>query len=212
MTRIFPQAPDRLGFSTVRRYGWCGLVRLVVDIARTWLSFPGARLVRFPIYIRGRNRMAIGAHFTAGIHNRLDAFDFAGPDGMLLSIGDRVQINDRNHIAAVKGVTIGNDALLASNVFITDHDHGAFSDALPEDGPDTPPSQRPLYVAEVTIGDRVWIGEGAQVLAGSSIGAGSVIGAGSIVTGVIPPDSLAVGIPARVIRRYDRALKRWVRV
>jgi acetyltransferase-like isoleucine patch superfamily enzyme len=55
----------------------------------------------------------------------------------------------------------------------------------------------------VKIGDDVWIGAQSIILAGSTIGSGSVIGAGSVVKGVIPPNCLAAGSPARIIRRLD---------
>jgi acetyltransferase-like isoleucine patch superfamily enzyme len=52
----------------------------------------------------------------------------------------------------------------------------------------------------ITIGDRVWIGQRAMVLKGTSIGAGSIIAAGAVVSGEIPPNSIAAGVPAKVIR------------
>jgi acetyltransferase-like isoleucine patch superfamily enzyme len=54
----------------------------------------------------------------------------------------------------------------------------------------------------VTIGDGSWLGHGTVVLPGASIGRHVVVGANSVVTGVIPDFSVAVGSPARVIRRY----------
>ena len=57
------------------------------------------------------------------------------------------------------------------------------------------------YTHPVTIGDNVWIAAGALVLPGVTIGEGSVIGAGSVVTRDVPPYSLAVGNPCRVIRQ-----------
>jgi len=47
------------------------------------------------------------------------------------------------------------------------------------------------------------------VLSGVTIGDGSVIGAGAVVTRDIPPNCIAVGVPARVVRRYDHATKGW---
>jgi acetyltransferase-like isoleucine patch superfamily enzyme len=57
----------------------------------------------------------------------------------------------------------------------------------------------------VEIGAGSWLGHGSIVLPGARIGRHVVIGAGSVVTGVIPDFSVAVGVPARVVRRYDPA-------
>lgn len=59
------------------------------------------------------------------------------------------------------------------------------------------------YARPVTIGNDVWIATGVLVLPGVTIGDGSVIGAGSVVAKDIPPYSLAVGNPCRVIRRLE---------
>ena len=68
------------------------------------------------------------------------------------------------------------------------------------------PSQRNCgleYARPVTIGHNVWIGGNVVILPGVTIGDGSVVGAGSIVTRDIPPHSLAVGNPCRVIRKLE---------
>ena len=57
------------------------------------------------------------------------------------------------------------------------------------------------YTADITIGDICWIGGSVTVCGGVTIGEGSVIGAGSVVTRDIPPNSLAVGVPCKVIRK-----------
>ena len=56
---------------------------------------------------------------------------------------------------------------------------------------------------DVFIGDNFWIALGFVILPGSRIGENSVIGAGSVVAGEIPPNSLAIGSPAKVIRKLD---------
>jgi acetyltransferase-like isoleucine patch superfamily enzyme len=55
-------------------------------------------------------------------------------------------------------------------------------------------------IEEVVIGNDVWVGAGAKILKGSHIGDGAVIGTNAVVTGDIPPNAIAVGIPARVIK------------
>jgi len=64
----------------------------------------------------------------------------------------------------------------------------------------------------VVIENGVWIGESVAVLPGAHIGYGSVIGANSVVKGVIPPGSIAVGTPARVIKRFDSGSQQWLRI
>lgn len=60
------------------------------------------------------------------------------------------------------------------------------------------------YNKPIKIGDNVWIGGGVNILAGANIGNGCVIGAGSVVVGDIPDNSVAVGNPARVIRKIEQ--------
>ncbi|MDE6062899.1 MAG: sugar O-acetyltransferase, partial [Duncaniella sp.] len=70
------------------------------------------------------------------------------------------------------------------------------------------PEQRNVGVMRarpVTIGDNVWLGANVTVLPGVTVGEGCVIGAGSVVTGDLPPFSLCVGNPCRVIRRITEA-------
>ena len=56
------------------------------------------------------------------------------------------------------------------------------------------------YGQPITLGDKCWLGAGVIVCPGVTIGEGAVIGAGSVVTRDIPPYSVAVGNPCRVIR------------
>lgn len=110
--------------------------------------------------------------------------------------GDNVRANNGLVVICEKAVTIGSDALLGTNVEISDSDfHGV--------DPATRRGNRHA-VAAVTVGCNVWIGSNVRILKGSTIGDNSVIGAGSIVTGEIPANVVAVGAPAKPIRSvYD---------
>jgi lipopolysaccharide O-acetyltransferase len=94
-------------------------------------------------------------------------------------------------------------------VTILDHDHGAYFNLKFSSSPDEVPIDRVIHSSPIRIGNRVWIGEGAVILKGVTIGEGSIVGAGAVVTKSIPRDSLAVGIPAKVISKYDRQSLRW---
>jgi acetyltransferase-like isoleucine patch superfamily enzyme len=101
-------------------------------------------------------------------------------------------------------IKIGNDVWTGHHVYITDQNHG-YEDVT------RPISQQSQPERPVVIGDGSWLGHGAVVLPGVTIGKHVVIGANSVVTKDIPDFSVAVGSPAKVIRRYDESLG-WVKV
>jgi acetyltransferase-like isoleucine patch superfamily enzyme len=110
--------------------------------------------------------------------------------GGRLEIGDGTMLNFGADISATKLVRIGRDCLIGTHVIILDND---FHDLLDRH---RVPEPRP-----VTIGDRVWIGNRVIVLPGVSIGEDAAVGAGAVVTSDVPPRSVVVGNPARVVRR-----------
>ena len=102
-------------------------------------------------------------------------------------------------------VTISDNVNIGQNVTISglNHNYEDPSKAISEQGVSTMP---------IKIENDVWIGANSVVLPGVQIGNHSVIGAGSIITKDIPPYSVAVGNPARIVKRYDMNLKEWVKV
>lgn len=91
------------------------------------------------------------------------------------------------------GVEIGADCLIAMHCRILSSNH-----EIPPPGVGI--RSRPDLVAPTKLGNDVWLGAGVTVLAGVTIGDGCVVGAGSVVTADLPPNSIAHGIPARVVR------------
>lgn len=192
---------------TFIRYGLLGSLRLLRDLLFTQLFFRGARLVRQPAYLRGKQYIRWGKNFTAGVSNRLDVF--ANDSEPLLVIGNNVEINDHVHIAAIERIDIGDDVLIASRVFISDHNHGNYQTSDTQSSPDTPPKARPLVSKPVCIGNRVWIGEQVCILPGITIGNGAIVGAGSVVTRDVPANTIVAGNPARVIRTFNLDIASW---
>lgn len=113
--------------------------------------------------------------------------------GRHTTIGDNCYINYNFTVLDVCPVAIGNRVLIGPNVALYAAKH-------PLDYLDRREFE---FGGPVTIEDDVWIGGSAVVLAGVTIGARSVIGAGAVVTRNIPPDSLALGAPARVVRKLN---------
>lgn len=191
----------------INQYSFGEFIGNCIYLAYTKICFPRARLVRLPFYLRGgKAHFKYGKGWTAGYGCR---FDLDG-EGTVLTLGNNCKINDRVHIVAHESVTIGNDVLMASNIFISDTSHGSYGDDA--EGPDTLPDDRRLITRPVSIGNRVWIGEGACILPGVSLGDGCVVGANAVVTHSFPAGSVIGGVPAKMIKRWNGTTKRWEKV
>jgi acetyltransferase-like isoleucine patch superfamily enzyme len=108
-------------------------------------------------------------------------------------IGDYSYIGPNAVMGAGGGIRIGSHVQIGPNVTITAENHRF-------DDPDRLMDQQAVSHQGVIVEDDVWIGGRATILDGVTIGHGSVIGAGAVVTQSIPPYSIAVGVPARVLR------------
>jgi acetyltransferase-like isoleucine patch superfamily enzyme len=97
-------------------------------------------------------------------------------------------------LAASDEITVGRLTQIAEHSSIRDSDHGTMIGR---------PIQDQLTCAPVHVGQDVWIGRGSAILKGSTIGDGAVIGANSVVKGDVAELSIAVGAPARVLRRRN---------
>ena len=178
------------------------------------LRTSGLRIGRSPRLL-GLAHMRLGANLSAGDQLWIEAVThFAGESfDPLLTLGEVCNLSDRVHIACANQVSIGSGLLCGSGVLITDHSHGIYSGGAVHSSPDLRPNLRPLdRSGTVLIGKNVWIGDGVAILAGAEIGDGAVIGAHSVVTGRIPPRTIAVGSPARPIRRWDPGSEQWIAV
>lgn len=176
----------------IRNIVWCLLHRLKPDV--TW-RFYGLPWVR----IAGRgSSIKIGANFRAVSKISRNSFGIIQrvvirtvSHGAKIKIGNDVGISGCT-ISAAKSIEIGNHVLIGSGAIISD------SDAHPID-----PEERRLggggVSSPVVVEDDVFIGARAIILKGVTIGRGSVIGAGAVVAKKIPPYSIVVGNPAKVI-------------
>ena len=118
-------------------------------------------------------------------------------------IGERSRIGMGNVL--IGPVTIGNDVILAQNIVLSGLNHG-YEDIH------IPPHKQPVTKKKITLEDEVWIGANVVVVAGVTIGKHAIVAAGSVVTKNIPPYSVVVGNPAKIIKQYNPNTEKWERV
>jgi acetyltransferase-like isoleucine patch superfamily enzyme len=122
-----------------------------------------------------------------------------------LFVGENTHIGPHSHISGIQGsIIIGKRVLIADFVYITTASYKY------EDVTKSVKDQGQESRGNVIIGDGCWIGVGSCIMSGVEVGRNSVIGANSVVTHDIPPNSVAAGSPARVIRQYSPTEKKWL--
>ena len=151
-----------------------------------------------PVTIFNERYIRIGEGTMIGPHVALSAGMVPGQECItdpVVSIGDRCLIGRGSGIVGHLSVTIGNDVWTGHNVYITDQNHG-YEDVH------RPISAQSQPERAVSIGDGSWLGYGTVVLPGVTIGRHVAVGANSVVTRDLPDYCVAVGAPARVVRRW----------
>lgn len=153
----------------------------------------GAKLGRCVINIAGKARQGKPYAVEIGEGTVIHDSTIIATHGGYVHIGDHVSLHPFSVIYGYGGVTIKNGARIATSTVIVASTHGM-------DDPDSKIADN--WSGEgIVIGEDVWIGAGVRVLDGIKIGNRSVIGAGAVVTKNIPDASVAVGVPAKVVKR-----------
>lgn len=141
--------------------------------------------------------------FSLGEHSAVESFSVINNGVGDIIIGHHTGIGLRNTL--IGPVTLGNYVTLAQNITLSGLNHG-FEDIH------TPIRLQKVITKQITVCDDVWIGSNCVITAGVTIGKHSVIGAGSVVTKDIPEYCVALGNPARVIKKYNFETGNWDRV
>lgn len=173
--------------------------------------------IRMPATIRGGRRVFIGNDVFIGPNSIVMAITETQDIGRhpdeehveqtfdpKIEVGHRVSVTGRLQLAAHKRITIGNDVMIASNVFLSDALHAY------DDGNRPYKYQGMSRVLPIVIEDGCWIGQNVVVMPGVTIGRLSIIGANSVVTRSIPERCIAVGAPAKVIKRWSDHAQSWL--
>lgn len=160
--------------------------------------------ISHPLRITGSKNIHIGRNVLIYSKAWISANPITGFTPELI-ISDNISIGDFAHIVASRRIVIGPDVLIANHVYISDNLH-CYED------PEIPVRWQPINQCnDVYIGEGSWIGENVCII-GASLGKHCVIGANSVVTHDIPDFCVAVGAPARVIKKFDFEKNVWVRV
>lgn len=161
--------------------------------------------IRPVLNCHGQKNIFLGNDVSLGI------FCWIGTNNSLkknpkLLIGNRVHIGAYSMIIAANEIKIGNNVLMSERVVIVDHLHDYRS-------PDKPVIDQPIFSeGKINIEDDCFIGAGVAIMGGVTIGRHAVIGANAVVTHNIPPFTVAAGVPAKIIKKYDDLQKKWLNV
>lgn len=195
------------------RWGWRKAVRFAVErrmlrpeyltYYRRWLwhrvriaatgqhvDLQGMAFLGRRVELRGRaghGRLVVGPWTHLGDDNKLRAHEGQ------LTVGAKVVMGRDNVINTYLDVEVGTASILADWIYVCDFDHR--TERL-----DVPIKDQGIVTSPTRIGSDVWVGEKASILRGVDIGHGSVIASHCLVNKDVPPFSIAVGVPVRVVK------------
>ena len=155
--------------------------------------------------IRPRTRVDVLPfnQFILGDHSTIEDFSTINNGVGDVIIGHHTLIGMGNTI--IGPITIGNNVIFAQNIVASALNHEYRDVTLPI-------HEQKILTAAIIVEDECWVAANAVITSGVTIGKHSVIAAGAVVTKNIPPYSVAVGNPAKVIKQYDFEKQEWVRV
>ena len=177
--------------------------RIYVKVLNMYIkqSFPNIKgYIERPNQLKGLEYITIGNGTYMGKGGILTAWDNYAEEKWApkIVIGKNCSIGEFAHISACNSIEIGDNLLTGRYVYISDNAHGNSSIEEIEN----PPAKRKLHVkGPVIIDDNVWIGERVCILSGVHIGKGAIIAANAIVTHDVPANTIAGGVPAKIVKK-----------
>lgn len=175
--------------------------------ANQFANFGRDSMIKAPIRIIGAKHINIGQSVSILDGARIEAIESWGTSKYTpeILIDNGCEIGQGFHLTAVNKVLIHKNVLIAPYVYITDVEHD-YKDVMQSI------KNQSLSYSETEIGEDSWIGIGVRILEGVHIGKHCIIGANSVVTKDIPENCVAVGIPARVVKKYNRITDEWEKI
>jgi len=152
------------------------------------------------VQIYGGKYISLGKNSSIKRNSSVSAwYEFKGSHySPRITIGNECSIGEYCHITCINEIIIGNGVLIGKNVLISDNSHGDINDKT--NFLIQPNLRKLTSKGPVIIGNNVWIGEKVSILENVKIGKNSIIGAHSVVNRDIPENTLAVGIPVKIIK------------
>jgi len=166
-------------------------------ISGVFAKFGKRSVLTPPIRLHGERRIAIGDGVFLGSGCWLQALPDGENQTVAITIGNGTSIAGSCVISALRNVLLEERVLLARNVYISDHIHEYADTSLPI------LSQGVTKIGPVRIKSGAWLGQNVVICPGVTIGRGAVVGANSVVNTDIPDFSVAVGSPARVVKKIE---------
>lgn len=153
-----------------------------------------------PCFIEGKKNISIGTRVRIFPGVRMEAIG-----GGKIDIGDNVAIEQNVHLTSGGGtLSIRSDSVVLGNSFITNIDH-IYKDI----GKSVLEQQ--CQITDTKIGEGCFIGYGAAIQAGTTLGKHCIVGTNAVVRGNFPDYCVIVGVPGKVIKRYDTNTNKWVK-
>jgi len=187
----------------IRGINWVYSSLFRILFSRSFWYFGRSVKIRFPDAIEGAKHISIGSNTLIGHHVFLAAHPLSTSlRAPLLQIGSNCFLGRSNHVYACESIILGDDVLTGSGVYISDNTHSF------EDHTQPIHKQDVISTGPISIGDGTWLANNVCII-GASVGKNCVVGSNAVVLDDIPDFCVAVGSPARIVKRYDSKLKKW---
>ncbi len=163
------------------------------------------RFNRIPLRYTKAKQRALERLVPSGKGKNFEVFaPFYCEYGVNIHVGQNCFINYNSVFLDVAPITLGDNVLIGPHVTLATPNHSFLAEERAYTN--YPNGCHELeYAGPITIGAHCWLCSGVTVCGGVTIGAGSIIAAGAVVTCDIPPNSIAAGVPAKVLRQIDES-------
>lgn len=161
-------------------------------------------LIKNPMLLKNISNVSIGDNVFIRDHARIECVETKKEQKFRphLIIEEGVSFEQRSHITVANELVIGKGTIASFDVMITDIEHDYEDITMPI-------GYQPLIVKKTQIGENCFIGSGAKIQAGTILGKHCVVGTNAVVRGHFPDYSVIVGVPAKIVKRYDDVSKKW---